>query len=111
MKRWRVRDSHPVPVEVECEVRGYPHKDSDGEEQFHNTHFDSEDEAWEKAQRSAEAYVAIAGRDVVTAEEILSKARAKAGEAAKFMKEFLDGRRQRERERERSAHDDDGTGG
>lgn len=109
MKRWRVTDSHPVPVEVECEQHGYPHKDADGQEQFHNTHFDSEDEAWEKAQRSAEAYVAIAGRDVLSAEAGLAKAREEAGKAAKFMKEFLDVRRQRERERR--THDGDGTCG
>jgi hypothetical protein len=95
VKRWRANDVHPV--EVECEQRGYPYPCSDGEIQYENTHFDTEDEAWEKAQCNAEAYVSLAGSAVRDAEARLAKAREQAGDAAKFMKAYLDGRDKRER--------------
>ena len=92
MKRWRADDSHPMPVQIECENRGYPHADADGQTQYENTHFDSEDEAWEKCRESAEAYVVLTARSVRQAEEQLANAREDAAKAVKFMKAYIDGR-------------------
>lgn len=97
MKRWRANDDHPVPVEVECEQRGYPHYCTDGQQQFDNTCFDTEDEAWKQAQRNAEAYVNLAATSVKQAEANLMKAREYAAAAAKFMKAYLDARDARDR--------------
>ena len=100
MKRWRVDDDAPVPIEVECEQRGYPHKDAEGHTQYDNTYFDTEDEAWKQAQRNAEAFVRLAASSVKQAEAKLASAREYAADAAKFMKAFLDGRDARDLDRE-----------
>lgn len=100
MIRWRATDALPYPVAVECEQVGYPHKDANGDVQYNNTHFDSEDEAWESCRRSAEAFVNLTAREVRRLEHALGEARRKAAESVKFMSDYIQARREREREGE-----------
>lgn len=81
--RYRVDVDDPrIIIEVECSESGYPHKDADGHTQYDNTHFDSIDEAKTKAIVEAQAWVSLAGRDVINARLGLRRAEEKAANAA-----------------------------
>jgi len=107
MIRWRSTDACPFPVAVECKQIGYPHADADGTTQHTNTHFDTEDEAWESCRRSAEAFVRLAAGEVKSAERDLEEAREQSAEAVKFMSEYIEARREYERERWEREHRED----
>lgn len=78
MKRWYAEDGMRAPVEVECDVHGWPNKDAEGREQFVNTHFDSEVDAWENL--IAERAIQRAKRDLASAEEELATSRREVEE-------------------------------
>ena len=97
MIRWRATDDDVQPVAVECSKAGYPHHDAQGRQQHTNTHFDTEDEAWESCRRGAEAFVSLAASDLRTAEAHLEKARRHAAEATKHMDAYCKARDRRDR--------------
>lgn len=60
MQRWKWcwdSGADPRVVEVACEAAGYPHCDADGLIQTHQTHFDSEREAWDFLRTETEAEI------------------------------------------------------
>ena len=55
MKVWRGTDGDNEPVEMECDVFGYPEATTSGEIMYENTHFRTKEEAWESIRASCEA--------------------------------------------------------
>ena len=80
---FRADDESQTPVRVECPNGLWPAYDADGIQIFSNTHFELESDAWKRIYDNAKAWVSLAGRSVVQAENSLLQARANAGEAAK----------------------------
>lgn len=64
MIRYRADTEKWAPIAVECAVRGWPEVDADGQTQFENTHFDTENEARIKLLSEANAVVSIETREV-----------------------------------------------
>lgn len=86
MKLWRARDlKEEKPVLVDCPNGAWPNKDLDGIDIFVNTHFETQDEAWESLLSNARAGVKLAKNRVVTAEKRLEKARKDVVEEVKYM--------------------------
>lgn len=79
---YRVDESGVRPVAVECDKPMFPFSDADGKTIYDNTHFASEDDAWEAQRRDVLAEVELAGRAVQHARAALSAAEAEAGRAA-----------------------------
>lgn len=100
--RWFVDGALP-PRQVECHSVGYPHEDVEGHVQYVNTHFDSEAQALDKADREAQAWAKDAARAIESAEADLAKARADAGEAVKAILNLDRAKQDRERNREEGA--------
>lgn len=80
---FRADDEKQIPVAVECPNGLWPAYDADGIQIYSNTHYKLESEAWQHIYDNAKAWVSLAGRSVVQAENSLIEARADAGEAAK----------------------------
>lgn len=78
------RDTESWTVEaVECEKRGWPHLDSKGRQQYDNTYFDTDGQAWDSLCREALAYASLSSRDVEECRKRLTKAIEDAAEAAR----------------------------
>lgn len=86
--RWRSTDTYPLPLLVHCEHSGSG-PDAYGDTQYDNTHFDTEEEAWESGRASVEAAVSLAARAVKQAEGQLTRAHAEAAEATKIFHDFI----------------------
>ena len=85
MKLWRAECNDIRPVLVECPSTCRTMigcTDSDGVTIFINTHFDTEDQAWDNLVSDAKAWVRLAGRDIKEAKSRLARARKGAGDAA-----------------------------
>jgi len=87
MKIYRGNDGDTEPVEMECEEFGYPHNTTCGEEMYDNTHFKTEQEAWDSILKSVKAGVELVGRDIVLAENYLRGTEKMAAEIAKSFAE------------------------
>lgn len=61
-KMWKVVYGSPSPVEVEAEIPSYPHRDSDGDQIFENTHFIERGDAWIKHVREHRAGLSLSAR-------------------------------------------------
>lgn len=86
----------PMPVGVECAVRGYPNYDADGKQQYENTHFDTEEECWNKLEVEAKAGVSLDARSVKQIRSQLHGAEQALVESALVLNEVF-----REREKAR----------
>ncbi len=62
--RWFTDDGSAIPTKVLCDPRGFPHQDELGREQYDNTHFDNEHDAWVSGRASVEAWVSLELREV-----------------------------------------------
>ncbi len=77
-KLWTVREVEGEP---------WPGRDSDGDQCFINTHFATSEEAWEKLESEASAWVELAARAVTRArEDVLTRERDAANAAVAFEK-------------------------
>jgi len=99
MIRFYASDSLTAPEAVECAEVGYPNSDARGRVQYDNTHFDTEDEAWERLVSDAAAWVSLTGDDVQHARSILRHAEEKAGRAAEHFAAVTVGARKFRRQR------------
>ena len=93
----RYRADHfetPRPVAVECEVRGYPNLDADGEKQYDNTHFDDEESCWECLLSNADAAVAIACNNIAELNIKLEEAKNKLVTMTMFRNSVISGKRE-----------------
>lgn len=91
--KWRADFDALRPVWVE--VSSDQEFDADGCKVYINSHFETEDEAWERLEGEIFASVSQAGDHVKQAEENLRLAQAKAGEHAKRFARFWAGDRKR----------------
>lgn len=57
LKGYRGADGDIEPIEFKCENFGYPNLTTTGEKMFDNTHFLTEEQAWNSINRSWEAGV------------------------------------------------------
>jgi hypothetical protein len=74
--RWFSTDCHAIPTKVWCPKVGYPNEDEHGRVQYRNTHFETEDAAWENGQRSVDAGLSLEATDVKRLREALASAEA-----------------------------------
>lgn len=63
------------PEPVECEQFGYPHHDVTGRQQYENTHFQTEEEAWRSVLSGSEYAQHFAAQRVKEAERVLAEAK------------------------------------
>ena len=87
MKIYRGTDGDIEPIEMECDIFGYPNKTTNGETMFENTHFKTEAEAWKSILASVKAGIMLVGGGVRNAEEELGRLRKQAGDRAKAFEE------------------------
>lgn len=59
LKVYRGSDGDIEPVELECEIYGYPNRTTDGEQMYDNTHFRTERAAWDSIRRSWRAGISL----------------------------------------------------
>lgn len=71
------------PVEVTCDVPGYPHRDDAGRKMYENTHFATEREAWDCILDNLKAGVSLSARALKRAEAEVERLRADLAEDAK----------------------------
>jgi hypothetical protein len=79
-KLWKRDTTNWTVREVEGEP--YPGRDSEGDVCYVNSHFPTENEAWESLKKEVEAWVSLAGRDLTQAEAAVRAAQAECGKAA-----------------------------
>lgn len=72
------------PVEVKCPDGLFPHHDADGEKIFENTHFKTHAECLKRLQEDAAIGVRWAGEEVARCRKHLAEAFEKAGRAAEI---------------------------
>lgn len=82
-----------IPVAVECASVGHPYVDADGDTQFYNTHFDTEEEAWKKGEAECLAAISLIGADIEQLQAALRRAHDQAGHAAVEWNRFSAARR------------------
>ena len=87
-EKWEVRQVEGEP---------YPGRDSENAPCYINTHFESEDDAWNSLFEEAQAYVYLSGAGVTRAKVDLLKAREEASDAAEDMSKVSAALRNRER--------------
>lgn len=75
----------------ECEVFGYPHRTTTGDEMYENIHFLDEGKAWDRLRAEAEAGVKLAAHDKRRAEKNLADAEKAAAAACMDMDAVLRG--------------------
>lgn len=92
-KVWKM-GRNGLPVETTAEQFGWPHKDSDGDDQFENTHFLTETECWHHCIEEFDAGVFLeihvyrdAKADLVMATKRLAEA---ADNAARVRAAFVE---------------------
>lgn len=93
MKVWKGSDGMTAPEERECEVFGYPNRDSRGDTMYKNTHFRTEAEAWESIRESVQAGVSLTGHSVTYAKEQLRQVETQAAKAVEEFAVAMDGYR------------------
>ena len=62
------------PIAVECENFGYPNVDADGETMYENSHFKTEDEAWQAVLSLSNAFIETDTRNVKEKRKMLTEA-------------------------------------
>lgn len=75
MKRFKYDSATRNVVAVECQDVGHPNRDADGETQFNNTHFDTEEPCWDHALTDCRAGVRLATRRLQEASRALQVAK------------------------------------
>lgn len=85
--RWKCGNDG-IPVAVECPQVGWPHMDASGEQQYDNTHFDTEAEAWEIGMDNHLAGISLLGGEIERLEDMLSARRQEVGASAVAWKKF-----------------------
>lgn len=95
---WRGADSDSAPVRMECERFGHPHKTMTGETMYINTHFLTEEQAWESIRVSCEVAICRSGEQVTYAQSQLASAKEKAPRATLRMAAYIEARNKRTRE-------------
>lgn len=88
------------PVRVHCPDGHYPHCDADGHQVFVNTHFDTEQEAWQNLLDNAQAGVSLAGGRVKEARQRVLDANQYAADMAVEFEAVRDNFRDWQRARE-----------
>lgn len=91
MKRWYAKDT--APVEVECELRGYPHKDANGNVQYENSHYDTEAQAWASLVANMNARLSLVSDEVEEARRHLARVEKKAADAVVYAAAVTEGHR------------------
>lgn len=99
MKRWTYDYANATVVAVECEERGFPHTDERGDQQYDNTHFDTEDQAWGKLIEEAKAGVSISERARTRARKALEEATKELADDAEIFARATRAFEQRQRDR------------
>lgn len=79
---YRADDKQLKPVRVLCPEGRYPERDTEGHQVFVNSHFDTEQEAWQHLIDNAEAGVSLAGNRVKTARQMVLDANEYAADMA-----------------------------
>jgi hypothetical protein len=79
---YRADDKQLKPVRVLCPRGRYPERDAEGHQVFVNSHFDTEQEAWQRLLDNAEAGVSLAGGRVKEARQRVLDANQYAAEMA-----------------------------
>ena len=81
---FKVKYGTPRPIAVDCETPSYPERerDADGDQILNNTHFLSEDDAWETLLREHDAGQYLAVRNVQRLREELAAAEKELCDAA-----------------------------
>lgn len=79
---FKVKYGTPRPIAVDCETPSYPERDADGDQILDNTHFLSEDDAWETLLREHDAGQYLAVRNVQRLREELAAAEKELCDAA-----------------------------
>jgi len=69
-----VHDSSRTPEPVECKMLSFPNLDALGRMMYENTHYATEEAAWEKIRRTAPLWTENADRDLQVAKIRLTKA-------------------------------------
>ena len=83
MKIYRATDGDTEPVKKYCDVFGYRKCTTDGETIDYNTHFKTEQKAWNNIMRISDDRMYSAGADVVECEKRLQDAKKTAAQAAR----------------------------
>jgi hypothetical protein len=81
MKIYRGSDEDNAPVEMECEVFGFPYRTTTGEKMYVNTHFLTESEAWESIKASARASIKLADDYLIEIKDEMERAKQIAARA------------------------------
>lgn len=102
---WKRHKTEPRPVEVECPVPAWPHRDADGDTIYVNSHFTTEEECWEFLRTDILAGIQLSGDAVRRAKADLATACERAGADAEEWSAFVRLRHARRREREASGKD------
>ena len=97
---YRADDKQLKPVRVLCPRGRYPERDAEGHQVFVNSHFDTEQEAWQRLLDNAEAGVSLAGGRVQQARQRVLEANQYAAEMAVEFATVRDHYRDWERDRE-----------
>jgi hypothetical protein len=79
---YRADDKQLKPVRVLCPDGRYQHRDAEGHQVFVNSHFDTEQEAWQHLLDNAEAGVSLAGGRVKEARQRVLDSNQYAAEMA-----------------------------
>ena len=82
MIRYKTKREPPWVIPVECPVPGYPSLDVDREIQYVNTHFDTEEQAWENLLENTAAAQSLAVESYEEAKKTLSTATTRLAEKA-----------------------------
>jgi hypothetical protein len=97
-KMFKVVYGSPSPVEVEAEIPSYPHRDSNGDSIYENTHFLRIEDAWERHLAEHRAGLSLGASRVKYARQELSRHERELCDAALFYdaalkahKEFTEG--------------------
>ncbi len=85
---WRGSDGMIEPVKVECPNGLYPNLDAEGIEIYENTHFHTEEAAWQNIEDCVLAGVSLSGSAVENAQSQLRQAEKQAAESALEFKQF-----------------------
>lgn len=83
-KTFKVVYGSPSPVEVDAEVPSHPHRDSNGDAIYANTHFLKAEDAWKQHLAEHRAGLSLAADRVKWAREELSKLEGALCDAALF---------------------------
>ena len=78
---WRGSDGMTEPVKVECPDGLYPNNDADGMQIFENTHFRTEESAWQNIEDCILAGISLSGSAVEYAQSQLRQAERQAADS------------------------------